>query len=189
MLFPAFALMMIMAIGFILPGCSTTHAEATARSPYAGYQKVAIVNQLSREQEEYFIPKYMQAFPTQSLVERRDLNTVIDENEKFPDKLPPEKLAKLAAFGVEAIIYPHFTEVTDTSDQFSIKVIDTHTGEIVAAVLITPKSVWLHDDATQRDMMKTAIHELEKKKDHIISVSLRTDELTRSTSTSDQDPG
>jgi len=163
--------------GILLPGCSTTHAEATARSPYAGYRRVAIISNLTRRQEEYFIPHYMQSFPTQALVERRDLNTLIDEHDSSLDDLTREKRTALAEFGVEGIIYPHFSDNPEAPQQFSIKIIDTKTGEIVAAVLITPKKIWLLDDATKRDMMKTAIHALEKQKDHIISNSVRSSVL------------
>ncbi len=178
----------LIAISFALFGCSTTQTEVSARSRFAEYERVAILSHLSRVDEGYFLPKYMQAFPNQTVVERRDLIEVFREQDLEPDRLDPETRANLLQiFGVEGILYPSFggdaknssnaeegTEAKSGNDsQFSIKIIDTSTGEISAAVLIVPSNSWVSKGASRRKMMGDAIESLENKQNAIIAKSLR----------------
>ena len=119
---------------FSLGGCviPIAHNEAVLRPVFDTYDKVAIWGSISRSDEEVFIPLWMSRFPKQSLVERRDLQSIIGEQDIMPDRLDNETRAAIRKIlGVKAIIYPSFS----SDDQFSIKVIDTETGEIVASVL------------------------------------------------------
>ncbi len=162
---------MIMIAGLL--GCSTTVTEADSRINFAAYDRVAILGQLERADEEFFIPKYMQAFPNHLLVERRDLGTVLTEQDFLVDRLDPAKRVELhRLYGVDGIVYPNFTDANRVS-QFAVKVIDTLTGEIVAAVLVTPKRVWGRDDATRRDLIERAIGALEAEKDEAITQAVR----------------
>jgi len=115
-------------------GCAT-HADVCVRPQYHDYQKVAIWARLDRTAEELFIPLYMDAFPRQALVERRDLETVLDEQDILPERLDEQTRAKIRqVFGVEAIVFPNYTPAMR---QLAVKAIDTETGEIVAALVLT----------------------------------------------------
>lgn len=119
----------------VLVGCSM-HVESVSRQSFSLKGRVAILGQLSRDQMELFIPLYMKAFPHQALVERQDLVTVIREQDLPQRRLRPETHAKLRRIlGVTAIVYPNYTP--KDPGQLSIKVIDTESGEIVAAILVT----------------------------------------------------
>ncbi len=116
-------------------GCKM-HVEAVSRPAYRLKGRVAVLGTLLRAHEELFIPLYMKAFPYQTLVERRDLLEIINEQDLSPERLREETRAKIRRIlGVTAIVYPNFTD--EPPGQLSIKVIDTESGEIVAAVLIT----------------------------------------------------
>ncbi len=161
-------------LGGGLVGCSTTVTESDSRMTFASYDRVAVLGRLERADEEFFIPKYMQAFPNHLLVERRDLGEVLTEQDLLVERLDPEKRVELRRlYGVDGIVYPNFTEA-NRIEQFAVKVIDTLTGEIVAAVLVTPKSAWGRDDATRRDLIERAIDALENEKDEAITRAVRT---------------
>jgi hypothetical protein len=72
------------------PDIVATHVYGPVR-----FLIVAIIGQLSRDQIELFIPLYMKAFPNQAVVERRDLTTVLTEQNLRPDRLRTETRAKL----------------------------------------------------------------------------------------------
>jgi hypothetical protein len=143
-------------------GCSGMHVEAVSRPSLSMHGRVAIIGQLSRDQIELFLPLYMKAFPDQAVVERRDLTTVLTEQNLRPDRLRAETRAKLRRLlGVTAIVYPNFT-ATDPG-QLSIKVIDTESGEIVAAILVTREvEPWLGTTASVRKMIYKGIDALRK---------------------------
>lgn len=133
--------------------------ESVARPVFRSYQRVAVWAELTRPQEELFLPLYMQAFPRQQLIERRDLAAVIGEQDILPDRLDAETRAKLRALlGVEAIIYPHYTGPPE--EQLSLKVIDTARGEIVAAIVVY-RNPGGKGKATDRTMIRKAIDTLE----------------------------
>ena len=142
---------------YLSPGCAT-YTEAAGRIEFLNYQRVAIVSNLERRHEEYFIPMYMQEFPHQQLVERRDLQSVFDEQDLAPDRLNPATRARLReVWGVQAIVYPSITD--GTFNQLSLKVIDTETGQIMAAVMVTRRDGWL-GPPTEQQMMRRAIDAL-----------------------------
>jgi len=169
-----FALLIVIASGVGLGACSNTDIEATARPSIGAYNRVAIWTNLSRSLEEYFLPVYMRTFPNQTLVERRDLTEVLSEQDLLPDRLDPAKRAELRrVYGVEAIVYPNLSGER-ASRQLSLKVIDTVTGEIVAAVLVTPgSSTFNREPATTREMLAASIRALEKEKDRAVSQAIR----------------
>lgn len=172
-------MVILMGFGILLvfgtTGCSNTLTESDSRLRFASYRRVAVLSRLERAEEEYFIPKYMQAFPNQTLVERRDLAEVLTEQDLLVDRIDPEKRVALhRLFGVDGIVYPNFTE-SNRINQFAVKIVDTLTGEIVAAVLVTPKQAWGRGDATRRDLIKRAIAALESENDNAISSKIRKD--------------
>lgn len=144
-----------------LGSCSQSmHTEAAARAHFGNYKRVAVWGQLSRQQDELFIPLYMQSFPIQQVVERRDLLAIIGEQDLMPDRLDHKTRAKIREIlGVEAIIFPNYTP--KPMRQLSVKVIDTANGEIVAAILVMPaKDPTIVDD---RAMIRQAIRALKSK--------------------------
>jgi len=67
----------------------------------------------------------------------------------------------LASLGVTAIVYPNFTP--RDPGQLSIKVIDTESGEIVAAILVTREvEPWLGTKASARAMIYQGVAALRK---------------------------
>jgi len=144
-----------------LGGCNM-HVEAVARPAFSMKGRVAILGHLTREQIELFTPLYMKAFPFQALVERRDLVEIINEQDLSPERLREETRAKIRRIlGVTAIVYPNYTP-TDPG-QLSIKVIDTETGEIVAAILVTRDvEPWLGIKASVRKMIYKGIDSLRR---------------------------
>ena len=141
-----------------MAGCSM-HIEPVVRPSYRMHGRVAILGDLSRSQEELFIPLYMKAFPYQALIERRDLSSIIGEQDLSPEGLRKETRAKLKrTLGALALVYPHYTDGAE--GQLSVKVIDTESGEIVAAVLVTKRHPFVGKEATDRKMIYKAIDAL-----------------------------
>ena len=102
------------------------------RPQFLAYDRVALWSSLSRETEDLFIPLYMDAFPGQTLVERRDVSAIIGEQDILPERLDEETRAKLRKIlGVKAIVYP-----SATGEAFAVKVIETDTGAITASVYV-----------------------------------------------------
>jgi hypothetical protein len=98
----------------------------------------------------------MSAFPEQALVDRRDLEEIIGEQDLLKGRLDDGTRAKIRKIlGVKAIIYPNYE-----SGQFSIKIVDTETGEIVAATLV---SGVISDSVKKSTLIRQAVKELEKK--------------------------
>src|SRR2546421_711741 len=81
----------------LLVGCrsSTRGIEVDVRDDFLTYDRIALCSTLNRETEDFFIPLYMQAFPTQTLVERRDVSTVTGEQDLLPERLDEATRAKL----------------------------------------------------------------------------------------------
>ncbi|MCP4707716.1 MAG: hypothetical protein GY869_03750 [Planctomycetes bacterium] len=134
-----FLIGLFFAVLLSLGGCVVPMANSDVgmRLVFDTYDKVAIWGSLSRQDEEEFIPLWMSSFPKQTLVERRDLESIMGEQDILPERLDNATRAEIRRIlGVKGLIYPSFS----TSDQFSVKVIDTETGEIVASVLIREAS-------------------------------------------------
>ena len=132
--FSAAAIASLAAILLASTGCYSHQPgiEVDVRPEFLLHDRVAICSLLPRETEDFFIPLYMQAFPSQTLVERRDVNAVIGEQDILPERLDEATRAKLRRIlGVKAILYP-----SNTKDGFAIKVIQTETGAITASVFV-----------------------------------------------------
>src|SRR4051812_2084487 len=86
-----------LALVIALAGCrsSSRGIEVDVRDEFLTYDRVALWSSLNRETEDYFIPLYMQAFPTQTLVERRDVSAIIGEQDILPERLDEATRAKL----------------------------------------------------------------------------------------------
>jgi hypothetical protein len=140
-------------------GCShQTGAIAVVRPEFNTYDRVALWQSLPRTTEDYFIPHYMQAFPNQLLVERRDVAAIVGEQDILPDRLDEQTRAKLRKIlGVKAIIYPSITK-----EGFAIKVIETDTGAITASVFVDTEDKVL-GELTLQDLVTRAINALKAK--------------------------
>jgi hypothetical protein len=143
---------------WMVGGCATS-VEVATREPFYTYNRVAMVSNLSRQQEELFIPIYMKAFPHQSVVERRDLAAVVGEQDLLPERLDEQTRAKLKQLlGVEALVVPSFTPKTEQGrSQLSLKVVDTESGEVTAAVLVTEAKPFMSKPADDRGMIRKAV--------------------------------
>jgi len=125
---------LLFVIATVAAGCqtSTPGVEVNVRDDFLTYDRIALVSTLNRETEDFFIPLYMNAFPSQTLVERRDVNAIIGEQDLLPERLNEETRAKLRRIlGVKAIVYPR-----SFKEGFAIKVIQTETGAIAASAYV-----------------------------------------------------
>lgn len=130
-----------MLASLFLFGCAD-RADVAVRREFLGYDKVAIWPRyenaeggLYRQHEELFLPLYMKAFPEHQIVERRDMQVLLGEQDILPERLDPELRAKARRiFGVKAFVFPNYTF---DARQFAIKVVDTETGYITASLLVS----------------------------------------------------
>ena len=154
------ALMLMVLSAPALCGCKM-HVEAVTRPAFSMKGRVGILGQLDRTQEELFTPLYMKAFPHQALVERRDLEQVIGEQDLAPERMKDETRANVRRIlGVTAIVFPNYTE--EKPGQLSIKVVDTESGEIVAAILVTRVEPWFGPKASDRMMIYKGVDALRR---------------------------
>ncbi|MEP0845899.1 MAG: hypothetical protein HRF50_03650 [Phycisphaerae bacterium] len=144
-------------------GCAH-RADVAVRPEFIGYDKVAIWPRyeaaasdggLQRVHEELFLPLYMQAFPQHRIVERRDLQVVLGEQDFLPERLDPKLRAEVRrVYGVKAFVFPNYTPELA---QLAIKVIDTETGEIVASSVTKQTSD--SEDASRHEVAEALIRE------------------------------
>ena len=133
--------------------------EVPTRSEFLRYKRVAIVPRLTRETEDLFLPLYMNHFPQQTVVERRDLGVAINEQDLLPGRLSAETRAKLKElFGVEAVVFP--TYYSGNPNRVAIKVIDTETGTLSASVIVSGKDHWVGGGAAIDALIRRALRSL-----------------------------
>ena len=162
---PALVLLIMLATMFV-GGCSSPSAETAVRTPFLSHDRVAIVANLPREHEEFFIPYYMNSFPWQRLVERRDVVEVIDEQDLLPERLNEETRARLREIlGVKGIVYP-----SASPGQFAIKVVDTQTAEITASTIVSGKNLWSGDPLDDRRLIREAISSIADRANSLRSI-------------------
>lgn len=123
-------------------GCLPDRRDVAVRPEFRQYDKVAIwpPDMQGREQgglvrlhEELFLPRWMAAFPDQSVIERRDIRVALGEQEILPGRIDDETRAKIRRLtGVKGIVFPNYS-ISDWC-QLHIKVLDTETGQIAAAI-------------------------------------------------------
>jgi len=148
----------LLLVPSLLGGCAM-QVEKVARPSYKTYGRVAVLGELSRQQEELFVPVYMKAFPYQAVVERRDLEAIVGEQDLRPERLNEQTRARVRRIlGVTALLYVNYTE--GKTGQLSVKAVDTETGEIVANVLVTRLEPFIGDEVTDRRMIYRAVDEL-----------------------------
>lgn len=136
-----------------LAACSNPQVDVSVQSPFKQYDRVAVWSTLSRAEEELFLPVYMDAFPKQELVERRDVQEIIGEQDILPDRLDESTRAEIRRIlGVKAIVYP-----SASSRQFAIKVIDTATGRISASCLVQGGTSMGSNDVGTKARIRQAI--------------------------------
>lgn len=162
-------LLLLLTTALGLTACSTPSAETAVRTAFITHDRVAIVANLPREHEEFFIPYYMNSFPRQTLVERRDVTEVIDEQDLLPERLNDETRARLREIlGVKAIVYP-----SASTGQFAIKVVDTATAEITASTIVSGRKLWSGDPLDDRRLIRMAIEALADRAASLEALSAR----------------
>lgn len=153
---PRVALLLLsLAGGGLLAGCASTPKDPiVVRQEFKAYDKVAISARMTREDEDYFIPLYMAAFPRQHIVDGRDLATAVGNPHLLPEQFDVgvrENLRK--NFGVKAVLFPNLS-----ANHLAIKAIDTTSGEITMSVLIVGSDP-AHPEST-KSLIDRAIAEL-----------------------------
>lgn len=123
-------------------GCAAGQHDVAVRSEFMQYDKVAIwppevqgqsEGGLQRLHEELFLPRWMEAFPRQSVIERRDIRVALGEQELLPGRMDDQTRAQIRRLlGVKGVVFPNYS-VTEWC-QLHIKVLDTETGQVVAAI-------------------------------------------------------
>lgn len=137
----------IAALLFIsVSGCHPYIRTIAAVTPeFSAYEKVAILWQSNRENiyEDFFLSYWMDAFPEQMIVERKELVKIIHEQDLLPGRLNEETRARIRrTLGVSALILVNLSVqkkdrriISSEVKDLTIKIIDTETGLIsVSAV-------------------------------------------------------
>lgn len=154
------ALVMAILSAGPISGCATV----SVRPVFNTYDKLAIWTRLTRTQEELFLPRYMRAFPNQILIERRDLESVLTEQDILPERLDEATRARIRRiYGVKAIVYPNYTP--GSPSQLAIKVIDTENAAIVASVVVRGKDHRTDRGASDESLIRVAIDSLKNAAD------------------------
>ncbi len=136
----------------VFTGCFAS-SEVAVRPQFGYYRRVAIWTNLSRHQEELFIPLYMKAFPEHTVVDRRDIQTIVGREDTMPDRLDETMRARIRRdLGVEAIVYPTCTET-----QFAVKVIDMIDGAITASAVVSGKNYITDEQLSDESLMRKLI--------------------------------
>ncbi len=150
-----FILLILAIVMSQLAGCVSSSLIAV-RPEFSDYDRVAIWANLPRTDEEVFIPLYMIAFPEQEVIERRDLQSIISNDDVLPDELSKAELDEIRQLlGVQAIVYPHATET-----QLAIKVIDTDSGAISVSAVVSGKNYITGNASKNVDLIETLINEI-----------------------------
>ncbi|MFW5653456.1 MAG: hypothetical protein ACOC0P_05370 [Planctomycetota bacterium] len=161
--------LLLLLLTALSSGCSSTSDETAVRTAFLEHDRVAIIANLPRQHEEFFIPYYMNAFPSQMLVERRDVVQVIDEQDLLPERLNEETRARLREIlGVRAVVYP-----SASSGQFAIKVVDTETAEITASTIVSGRNLWSDDALDDRRLIRQGINAIRDRADSLRSIRIR----------------
>ncbi len=123
-----------------ITGCGTL--EVDVRPGYAAYDRVAFLASVPREAEDLFLPLYMKAFPSQTVVERRDIEKVLGEQDLKPERLDEPTRAKMRrVLGVKSILF-----LTGGDRHLAFRAVDTETGAISASVFVSDDD----DDKSER---------------------------------------
>ena len=142
----------------VISGCSYSQ-EASVRSNFFEYHRVAIVPRLTRETEDLFLPLYMNHFPEHEVVERRDLEAAIGEQDLLPERMDAQTRAKIRRlFGVEVIVFPTYHPGAPNS--VAIKAIDTETGVLAASVIARGTDHWAGEGADVENLIRQAVQAL-----------------------------
>jgi len=154
----AASLIMIGISAGLNAGCASPKVEAAAtRAELHNYSRLAVLG-LNIQEESLFIAEYMNRFPQQTFVERRDLEALLSEQDLLPGRLNDETRAKLKrVLGVEAIVladsYP--------GRSLTVRVVDSETGSIVAQAVLTGKAAIGTGNASSPEMIRKAVKALD----------------------------
>ncbi len=136
-------LITIICVFFLNTGCCRINTSVSVKPNFKNYKRTAIFWH-SRDDKFYetlFLTFWLENFPEQTIVERKELSKVMKEQDVLRRRLNENTRAQMhEILGVQALILAEFnlkkkrrilteTEITD----FNIKILDAETGEIAAS--------------------------------------------------------
>ena len=146
----------MLAIATLLPGCATTEAAATRPELYQ-CRRLALLG-LHPTDEALFTALFMERFPTHDFVERSELETILEEQDMHPGRLDEAKRAKMRrVLGVQGIVLASFMG----AEKFSIRVVDSETGAVLASVVTKNQSFGLGTQASKKQLISQALDEID----------------------------
>lgn len=140
---------MVAVLAAIITDCCGIQTTASVKPILAVYEKTAIIWKGNDESflETLFLSFWMETFPNQIIVERKDISKVISERDLLKWRLRETTRARLQRIlKVDAIVIAHFLiekrriSVEESNSNLTIKIIDTKTGEISASAISTGSS-------------------------------------------------
>ena len=132
-----------LAIGFALlllggPGC--VHTSSAVQAGFNAYDRVAILGQLDEKTQQSLQEAWRHYFPTQTLVERRELAAAVGEQNLAVERLDEATRLKLRqALGIKALVFPNLAIANrewfaaNATTRLALRVVDTQNGHIVAS--------------------------------------------------------
>ena len=162
----ALALVLVAAVASALGGCTQWRTEVVLTADFYRYDTVGIVAEMDRFEENLFIPLYMDAFPHQLIVERRDLETLLEELNVQSERIDADVRERIREIsGIEALLYPYSERLIRSGrhvgSAFALKAIDMETGEITAALSVVgygPRG----DPASPEDAIRRGMRDLKR---------------------------
>jgi hypothetical protein len=124
---------------------SRIHTMASVKQSFDSYEKVAIFWDRERDEmrKNFFLSYWMETFPEQTVVERKELRKIIREQDLLPKRINEKTRARIRnILGVRALVIVtlhkqnrgRYISPRETT-HLSIKVLDTETGEIAVSAL------------------------------------------------------
>ncbi len=149
------AALAILATALLLPACATTEAAATRPELYQ-CRRLALFG-LHPTEEALFTALFMERFPTHDFVERSELERIFDEQDIHPGRMDEKKRAQMKrVLGVQGMVLASF----EGAEKFSLRVVDTETGAVLASVVTKNQSFGLGTSATKKQLISQALDEI-----------------------------
>jgi hypothetical protein len=134
----------VICCSFILSCAHYINTSVTVTPGFSRYRKVALLwqNGKSNIHENLFLTNWMNSFPNQTVIERKEISKIIREQDLLPGRLNDRTRARMREIlGVDALIlvifyseYRGFLAPRRIVD-LSIKVVDAETGVITVSAV------------------------------------------------------
>lgn len=135
----------VICCNYIIISCMHyINTSVTVKPGFSRYRKVALIWQNGGTDiyETFFLTNWMDSFPNQTLIERKEISKIIREQDLLPGRLNNRTRARIReVLGVDALIlvifYGEFRRYLLPSRivDLSIKVVDTETGVITVSAV------------------------------------------------------